>query len=223
MSNKQPQIIILMGRSGCGKGTQAKLLIKEFGFNYLSSGKFLRDRTKKNDFSGKKIKKVMGKGELVPTPVMFRLWAGKIAEIRKKINKKGLILDGNPRALLEAELMDGIFEWFEWTRIKVILLDISDKEAFGRLTKRRICQKCGRLIPWVGQFKKLKKCDKCGGELITRFDDKPEAIKARLDFYEEDVQPAVDYYEKQGKLIRVSGEQSIEGVHQKVKKALIEK
>lgn len=220
MSNKQPQIIILMGRSGCGKGTQAKLLIKEFGFNYLSSGKFLRDRTKKNDFSGKKLRNVMGKGELVPTPVMFRFWAGKIAEMKDKINKKGLILDGNPRALLEAELMDGIFEWFEWTNIKVILLDISNREAFNRLTKRRICKECGQLIPWVGQSKKLKKCPQCRGELMTRFDDKPEAIKARLDFYKKDVQPAVDYYKKQGKLIRVSGEQSIESVHQEILKFL---
>jgi len=223
MFNKQPQIIILMGRSGCGKGTQAKLLQREFGFDYLGSGKLLRDKTKKNDFSGKKLKKVMGKGELVPTPVMFRFWAGKIAEIRKRIDKKGLILDGNPRALLEAKLMDGIFDWFEWKNIKVILLDISDKEAFNRLTKRRICQKCGRLIPWIGQFKKLRKCDKCGGELKTRFDDKPEAIRARLDYYKKDVQPAVDYYEKQGKLIRVSGEQSIEDVYQGVRRALIKK
>ena len=220
MSNKQPQIIILMGRSGCGKGTQAKLLIEEFGFDYLSSGKLLRDETKKNDFSGKKLKKVMEKGELVPAPVMFRFWAEKIAEIRKQINKKGLILDGNPRALLEAKLMDGIFDWFEWKNIKVILLDIPDKEAFNRLTKRRICQECGRQIPWIGEFKKLKKCDKCGGKLMTRFDDKPEAIKTRLDFYENDVQPAVDYYEKQGKLIRVSGEQSIEDVYQDILKFL---
>ena len=220
MSHKQPQIIILMGRSGCGKGTQAKFIQKEFGFGYLSSGQFLRDRTKKNDFSGRKLKKVMGKGELVPTPVMFRFWAGKIAEIRKKVNKKGLILDGNPRALLEAELMDGVFEWFEWSNIKVILLDISNKEAFNRLTKRRICQECGRLIPWVGEFKKLKKCDKCGGELMTRFDDKPTAIRARLDFYKKDVQPAVDYYKKQGKLVRVSGGQSIKDVHQEILKFL---
>lgn len=209
-----------MGRSGCGKGTQAKLLIKKFGFDYLSSGKLLRDRTKKNDFSGKKLKKVMRKGELVPAPVMFKFWAGKIAEIREQINKKGLILDGNPRALLEAKLMDGIFDWFEWSNIKVILLDISNKEAFNRLTKRRICQKCGRQIPWVDEFKKLKKCNKCGGELMTRFDDKPEAIKTRLDFYKKDVQPAVDYYKKQGKLIRVSGEQPIESVHQEILKFL---
>lgn len=220
MSNKQPQIIILMGRSGCGKGTQAKFIQKEFGFDYLSTGNLLRERTKENDFSGKKLKKVMAEGDLVPTFFVSRLWSKKIAEKKRQPDLKGLIIDGSPRSLLEAELMDDIFEWYKWTNIKVILLDVSNKEALNRLTKRRICQKCSRAIPWVNEFKKLKKCDKCGGELMTRFDDKPEAIKARLDFYKDDVQPAVDYYEKQGKLIRVSGEQPIEDVRQEILKVL---
>ncbi|NQV00517.1 MAG: nucleoside monophosphate kinase [Parcubacteria group bacterium] len=216
MSDNQPQIIILLGRSGCGKGTQAKLLIKEFGFDYLSSGKLLRERSKKDDFTGKKLKQVMDKGDLVPTPVMFRFWAGKIAEMRKKINKNGLIVDGSPRFLIEAKLMDSAFEWYEWDNVKVVLLDISEQEAFSRLTKRRICKNCSRLIPWVGEFKDLEKCDKCGGELETRFDDKPEAIQSRLDFYKKDVQPAIDYYEKQGRLIKINGEQSIEDVYQEI-------
>ena len=220
MFNKQPQIIILMGRSGCGKGTQAKFLIKEFGFDYLSSGDLLRARIKKDDFSGKKLKKVINQGDLAPTFFISHLWSEKIGEKKDKSNLSGLIIDGSPRSLLEAELMNDIFEWYEWTNIKVILLDISNKEALNRLTKRRICQKCSRAIPWVDGFKKLKKCPQCGGELITRFDDKPEAIKARLDFYKDDVQPAVDYYEKQGKLIRVSGEQPIEDVHQEILKFL---
>ena len=223
MSNQQPQIIVLMGRSGCGKGTQAKFIQKEFGFDYLSSGDLLRARIKKDDFSGKKLNKVISKGDLAPTFFISHLWSEKIGEKKDKLNLGGLIIDGSPRSLLEAELMDDIFEWYEWTNIKVILLDISNKEAFGRLTKRRICKKCGQQIPWIGQSKKLKRCPQCGGELITRFDDKPEAIKARLDFYKKDVQPAVDYYKKQGKLIRVSGEQPIEDVRQEVKKALIKK
>jgi len=217
MSNKQPQIIILLGRSGCGKGTQAKLLIKEFSFDYLGSGVLLRERSKKGDFTGKKLKQIMNKGERVPTPIMFRIWAEKIEEIKREIDKNGLIIDGSPRSLVEARLMDNVFEWYEWDDVKIILLDISEKEAFGRLTKRRICKDCGRLIPWVGEFKDLKKCDKCGGELETRFDDKPEAIQARLDYYKKDVQPAVDYYEEQGRLIKMDGEQSIESVYKEIK------
>ncbi|MEA2113698.1 MAG: nucleoside monophosphate kinase [Patescibacteria group bacterium] len=216
----QPKIIILFGRSGCGKGTQAKLLQGEFGFGYLSSGDLLRSKMKDNDFSGRKLREVLKKGELAPTFLMFRLWSEEIKEIKGKSGLKGLIIDGSPRALTEAKLMDEAFKWYEWADIKVFLLDISDEEAFGRLTKRRICKNCGRLIPWVGDFKKLEKCDKCGGELEMRLDDEPEAIRARLDYYNKDVQPAVDYYEKKGVLIKINGEQSIKAVYQDISKML---
>lgn len=216
----QPKIIILFGRSGCGKGTQAKLLRGEFGFDYLSSGDLLRNKIKDDDFSGRKLRDVLKNGELAPTFLMFQLWSEKIREIKNKNDLKGLIIDGSPRALAEAKLIDEVFEWYEWEDVKIILLDISDDEAFGRLTKRRICKNCGRLIPWVGDFKNLEKCDKCGGELETRPDDKPEAIRARLDYYNKDVQPAVDYYEKTGALIRINGEQPIKDVYQGILKVL---
>ncbi len=216
----KPKIVIMLGRSGCGKGTQAKLLIKEFGFKCLGSGDLLRKRSKKNDFSGRKIKQVMDQGERVPTPIMFRIWAEKIEEIKDEVNKKGLIIDGNPRSLREAKLMNDAFKWYEWENIKVVLLDISEQEAFDRLTKRRICKECGRLIPWVGDFKGIKICDECGGELITRSDDKPEAIKARLKYYKKDVKLAINYYEKQKRLIKVDGNKSIEDVYYDVKKAI---
>jgi len=183
---KDFKVIILMGRSGCGKGTQAKLLQKKFGFDYLSSGDLLRARTKIDDFSGQKLKKVMSQGNLAPTFLISYIWSEKIREIKNKPNLKGLIIDGSPRSLLEAELTSDIFEWYEWSDIKVILLDISDEEAFNRLTKRR------------------------------RFDDKIEAIRSRLDFYKNDVQPAIDYYEKQGRLIKINGQQSIEEVHREI-------
>jgi len=218
--SKQSQIIILLGRSGSGKGTQAKLLIKEFGFEYIGSGDLLRARVEQSDFTGQKLKEVMASGELVPTPVMFRVWSEKIETIKEQVDKKGLVVDGSPRTLLEAELMDNVFKWYQWSDIKILLIDISEKEAFDRLTKRRICKQCGRLIPWVGDFRGMKVCDKCGGELITRDDDTPEAIRERLEFYKEKVEPAVDYYQKQGKLVKINGEKSIEDVYQDVKKAI---
>jgi adenylate kinase len=218
MPGKKSQIFILLGRSGCGKGTQAKLLLESFNLSYLSSGDLLRERSQEGDFTGEKLKKVMDGGDLVPTPIMFSVWAKKIEGLKQKVDKQGLVIDGSPRSLGEAKLMDSVFKWYEWSQVKIFLLDISEEEALGRLTKRRICKKCGRLIPWVGEFKKLKKCDKCGGELETRFDDKPKAIKARLDFYNKDVQPAVDYYQKQGRLMKIDGEQSIDDVYKEIKK-----
>jgi adenylate kinase len=220
MPNQKPQVIILMGRSGCGKGTQAKFLQDEFKFKHVNSGDLIRAKMKEKNFFGQKLKKVINRGGLAPTFLISQLWTEKIIEIKIKSDLKGLIIDGSPRTLIEARLMNEIFDWVDWKKIKVVLLDISDREAFNRLTKRRICQKCGRLIPWVGQFKDLKKCDKCGGQLITRSDDKPEAIRSRLDFYNKEVEPAIDYYRKQDRLIKINGQQSIENVYQEIKKNL---
>jgi len=219
MANKQKNII-LFGRSGCGKGTQANLLIKDFGLKYISSGDLLRDRSKKDDFTGNKLKKVMIEGGRVPTSIMFNIWAESIGTMKKEIDDSGVIIDGSPRSLIEAKLIDNIFKWYEWKDVKIILLDISREEAFNRLTKRRICKKCGQLIPWVGDFKNIKKCDKCGGELIIRIDDKPEAINARLEYFNKDVQPAIDYYEKQGRLIKINGDNPIKKVYSDIKKKI---
>ena len=220
MSKNQSQIIILFGRSGCGKGTQAKLLIKEFNFEYLGSGSLLRERISKEDFTGKKLKKVLDQGALVPTPIMFRIWLERIEEMRENIDKNGVILDGSPRTLPEAKLMDHAFKWYEWENIKVVLLDISEQEAFDRLTKRRICKECGKLIPWTADFRGMKVCNDCGGELITRDDDKPKAIRERLAYFKKDVQPAIDYYQKNNRLIKINGDQSIEDVYYDIKQSI---
>jgi len=103
----------------------------------------------------------MIEGGRVPTSIMFNIWAESIGTMKKEIDDSGVIIDGSPRSLIEAKLIDNIFKWYEWKDVKIILLDISREEAFNRLTKRRICKKCGQLIPWVGDFKNIKKCDKC--------------------------------------------------------------
>jgi len=220
MSGKQPKIIMLFGRSGCGKGTQAELLQKEFGFESLSSGNLLRQRAKISDFSGKKIKEVVEKGKLIPSFLMFQILIDEIKKIRDKKDLEGLVIDGSPRVLVEAKLMDEAFKWYGWKDIYPVLLDISKQEAFNRLTKRRICKECGQLIPWVGEFKNLKRCDLCSGELMVRSDDQPEAINARLDYYEKEVKQVVDYYKKQDRLIKVDGEKTIEDVYHGLKQAI---
>ncbi len=220
MPGRNSKIIILFGRSGCGKGTQAKLLIKEFGFEYISSGDLIRKRSSKNDFTGDKLKQVLAKGRRVPTAIMYQIWSEEIVSNKEQIDEKGLVVDGSPRSLIEAQLIDELFDWHQWEDVKLVLLDISHQEAFGRLTKRRICQQCGRLIPWVGHFKDLKTCDQCNGKLVIRPDDKPEAIKARLEYYKKDVEPVVNYYQNQGRLIKINGEQPIEDVYAELKRGI---
>jgi adenylate kinase len=132
-----------------------------------------------------------------------------------------LEIDGNPRRLIEACLIDEAFKFFEWDKnVKAILVDISDKEAIWRLTKRRMCKECKQLIPFVGEFRKMTKCPKCGGGLIRRADDTVSSAKNRLKWFHTDVQPIVNYYRKTGRLVKVNGEQSIEDVFKDVLKAL---
>ncbi|MFH1671506.1 MAG: nucleoside monophosphate kinase [Candidatus Portnoybacteria bacterium] len=216
----QPKIIILLGRSGSGKGTQAKLLIKEFGFDYLGSGKLLRERMEVKDFTGEKLAGFVNEGVLAPTWLVFNIWTQELEKIKNKKNFKGLIIDGSPRKVFEAELISYAFDWFELKNIKVVLVDISRQEAFDRLTKRRYCVQCGRIIPWTGSFKSLRVCDQCGGELETRADDNPKAINARMDYYRKEVEPVIEYYKKQKKLVKIDGEQSIEDVYRDVKRAI---
>lgn len=221
-SRKNPAVVILLGKSGSGKGTQGELLVKKFGLERIVSGDLLRARAKKNDFTGRKQREQMLKGLLTPMAVIFKLWLDKVDEIKnKKKNFKGLVMDGNPRRLPEAQLIDQALEFYEWDKnVKAILVDISDQEAIWRLTKRRMCQDCKMLIPFVGEFKKLKKCPKCGGTLVKRSDDTVSSAKKRLSWFRIDVQPVVDYYRKTGRLIKVNGEQSIQNVFKDVLKAL---
>lgn len=216
------KIIILLGRQGSGKGTQAKLFIQEFEFAYLGSGDLLRSFYDGSSFSAKKTKQVLNAGGYVPTPVIFRLWMDKLESIKEKSDLKGILFDGSPRKLLEAHLLDQAFGWYEWEEyVKVILIDISREEAMERLTKRRICVKCGKIFPWVGEFKRFTACDACGGELTSRPDDTPEGIKSRLDLFESETMPVIEYYKQSGRLEVIHGEQDIDDVYRDLKGSIV--
>jgi len=215
------QIVIFLGKSGSGKGTQAKLLQKKLGLDYIGSGDLLRARTKKKDFTGKKIAKILAKGKLIPMPAIFKLWLDKTEELKNKKKLKGFIMDGNPRRIMEAYLIDQALDFYEWDKnVKILLIHISNKEAIWRLTKRRICKDCKKIIPFVGQFRKIKKCPKCGGKLIQRGDDTIKAVKNRLKWFKVEVQPIINYYRKTGRLIKINGEQSIEDVFKDILKVV---
>ncbi|MDD2753607.1 MAG: nucleoside monophosphate kinase [Candidatus Portnoybacteria bacterium] len=213
------KVYTLLGRAGCGKGTQAKLLTEKFGLIYIGSGDLLRKRVKQNDFTGQKTGQTMKTGALVPTSLIFMLWIDRLEKIKQGdlAELKGIIFDGSPRKLIEEELLEEALGWYEWDRnYKAILIDISRQEAFDRLTKRRQCAQCGQLIPYIGAYKTLEKCDKCGGELLVRQDDTPEAINLRLDLFEKEVAPVIEHFAKKGTLVKINGEQPIEDVQREI-------
>jgi adenylate kinase len=219
MENK-PLNFVLIGRSGSGKGTQAKLLMEKFGnFFYVSTGDLLRDLATQKTDVGERIERILDAGKLPSDDLATALWIREIAYNLKK--GQGLMADGFPRRLQEAMDLYELMDFLERNdKTFYLLIDISRDEAFNRLAKRRICKKCGRLIPWVGEFKKLEVCDECTGELETRPDDTNEAINNRMDYFEESVVPAIKFYEEKGKLTKINGEQSIEDVFKDILAAI---
>jgi len=186
-----PKIIVLLGISGSGKGTQAKMLIDKFELDYVGSGDLLRARCKIDDFTGKKMSSVLSRGDFAPTSIIFALWLKRWEELKNKPDFRGFVIDGSPRKLVEAQLIDQTLEWYEWDLyFRALLIDISRDEAYARLFLRK------------------------------RDDDTPDAINSRLDLFEKEVGPVIDYYEKQSRLIRINGEQSVEDVHKDIMKAI---
>lgn len=217
-------IIIFLGPPGSGKGTQAALLCKKFGYKYIGSGDLLRARTKIKDYTGKKIKETIDKGKRVPTPVIFKMWMDKLELFKKNKNLKGFVIDGSPRTISEAEMLEQALEWYDWNKDKkIFFIDISPKEIINRLTKRKMCKKCGRIIPYFGVLNNLKKCDKCGGKLVKRADDNLEGVKERLRWFKSEVLPMIAYYNKRKMIVKINGNKPIENVAKDVLRKLNKK
>ncbi len=214
---EKPLIIIILGPPGSGKGTQAKLLAKKFNLEYIGCGDNLRQRQELNDFTGKKIFKTVNKGKLAPSFIVVKILGDILEKIKKRSRIKGFVLDGWTRIIFEAIFVDEALDWYEWDkRVKIFFINISKKESLKRLSKRRQCKKCGQIIPWLGQFKKLKVCNKCKGKLIVRGDDNINSIKKRFEEYGKQTKKTINYYKRQERLSKINGQQSIEKVFQEI-------
>lgn len=170
--------IIMLGPPGAGKGTQAKMLVEKFGIPQISTGDMLRAAVAEGTELGKKAKEYMDKGQLVPDEVVI----GIVEERLKKSDcEKGFILDGFPRTVPQAEALDKILEKMGKKIDYVINIVVPDVEILKRLTGRRTCKQCGAMYHVIYNPPKQEGvCDKCGGELYQRDDDKEETIKNRL-------------------------------------------
>ncbi|MFA5256506.1 MAG: adenylate kinase [Candidatus Omnitrophota bacterium] len=195
--------IVLLGPPGAGKGTQGVVLSKNYRIPHISTGDILREAVKRGTPLGKKAKAFMDSGELVPDEVVVGIVVDALSQDG---TKKGYILDGFPRTLKQAEELDAALKRKASGIDMVLYFEIPEEIAIERLTGRRVCRKCGanfhiKNIP----PKKEGICDKCGGELFQRPDDKLETVKNRLKIYEIQTRPLIEYYMNKNILKKVSG------------------
>lgn len=209
------KVVILLGPPGSGKGTQADKIQEELELEYIGSGNLLRRRKEKDDFTGDKIAEYVDQGERVPTPVIFKIWMEKLEQFKQR-DLEGFVIDGSPRTVMEAEMLDRALDWYEWEDKKVVFVDVSEEESTERLLHRRVCEDCGEIYPYTQEYRDRDRCEECDGKLVTREDDTREGIEQRWSWYREEVKPVVDYYQERGLLKRVDGEQTIEQVYQDV-------
>jgi adenylate kinase len=202
--------IILLGPPGAGKGTQAKRLIDRYGIPQISTGDMLRAALKEGTPLGLEAKKFMDKGELVPDSVVIGLVKERI---QKSDCAKGYMLDGFPRTVGQAEALDKMLSELSQKVDDVISIEVPSEELLGRLTGRRTCRACGAgFHVMFDPPKKAGTCDKCGGELYQRDDDNETTVKSRLDVYDKQTKPLIDYYQKQAKLRGIPGVGAMEEI-----------
>ncbi len=210
--------LVLLGAPGAGKGTQAKKLVDKYPIPQISTGDLLRAAVGAGTALGKEAKSYMDKGELVPDSVVL----GMVEERLKKDDcKKGYILDGFPRNTAQAEALDKMLAGLSMPLTAALSVDVPMEDLMKRLTGRRTCKACGQMYNlYFSAPKKDGVCDKCGGELFQRDDDKEATIKKRLDVYTAQTAPLFDYYKNKGILKSVAGTGSIDDIFGKVCSAL---
>ena len=206
--------LILLGAPGAGKGTQAELLVEKLGIPSISTGNMLREAIANGTDLGKQVKTYMDGGLLVPDELILGIVAERVAQ---PDCQNGFILDGVPRTLAQAEVLDKM-----GVRIDhVVSIEIDDAVISGRMTGRRACVNCGATYHIVAHAPKQEGvCDLCGGQLVIRKDDAPETVAKRLEVYHASTEILKDYYSKQGKLRLVEGNQPIEQASEDILRAI---
>lgn len=186
----KPQTLIVLGRSGSGKGTQVDLIKEKLGEPclHISTGALFRNLSQAGTYTGRKVKAITESGGLPPSWVAEFLWEKEVVE--KVKGEEHLIFDGAPRRLDEARKLDEVLGWLGREDAKIVLVDITEAEALTRLLKR------------------------------ARVDDSEAGIRSRLTWFNQSVQPVIDYYEKSGRLIRVDGIGPVPEIFERIKKAL---
>jgi adenylate kinase len=207
--------ILLFGKPGAGKGTQAPKLAESLGVPTLATGDVLRNATREGTPLGKKAKTFMDKGDLVPDDVILGIVGETLA---RSEYARGVILDGVVRTVPQAEGLDRVLKSLKRKLDTVLVFDIDNDEIVSRLSGRTVCERCQ--TPYTGR-EPGETCDKCGGTLVRRKDDEPTAIRNRMDVYEKQTAPVFDWYKRNGaRLERVQAVGSVDDVTARALRAL---
>lgn len=195
--------IIMLGAPGAGKGTQAKMIADKYGLPHVSTGDIFRANIKEGTELGKEAKKYMDAGQLVPDELTVKILLDRVA---KDDCKNGYVLDGFPRTIPQAEVLDKALTELGDKIDYAINVDVPDENIVKRMSGRRACVNCGATYHIEHIPPKTEGiCDRCGKELILRDDDKPETVLNRLKVYHDQTQPLIDFYTEKGVLKSVDG------------------
>ena len=210
--------IIMLGAPGAGKGTQAKMIADKYQIPHISTGDIFRSNIKEGTELGKEAKTYMDKGLLVPDELTVKILLDRVA---KDDCKNGYVLDGFPRTIPQAEVLDEALAKLNDKIDYAIDVDVPDENIIRRMSGRRACLACGATYHIEHIPPKTEGiCDRCGKELVQRDDDKEETVKNRLNVYHEQTQPLIDFYTKKGILKTVHGTVDMKDVFAAIVKIL---
>lgn len=210
--------IILLGAPGAGKGTQAAYLAQNLNLVHIASGDLFRQALEQNTVLGKQARSYMEKGVLVPDEITTKMVLERLAVLS---NESGVVLDGFPRNLPQAEALDKSLAGSSRAIDSVVYIKVSPEVLLQRLSGRWICRNCQVPYHEVSSPPRVKgRCDRCSGELYQRPDDTPETVKKRLKVYFTETAPLIDYYVRTGKLVEIDGEGNVEDTGKRIVAAL---
>lgn len=210
--------LILLGPPGAGKGTQASSIVSEYGITHISTGDIFRHNIKNETELGKKVKEYLDNGKLVPDELTIDLVWDRLS---KDDCKNGFLLDGFPRTINQAKALQEGLEKRGLKLDRVVNIDVDKNILVKRLSGRRVCKDCGETYHIENKpTKKEKVCDKCSGEVIQRADDNEKTVLDRIEVYEKQTFPLIDFYTNLGLILTVDGTLPIEDVFLQIKKSL---
>jgi len=209
--------IIILGKAGSGKGVQSEVLAKKFGLEHIDMGQTLRDFSQKKDAIGKEIYDIQNvKKTLVPSRILREVLHLKIGSFRVE---QGIVFDGVPRTLDQEQYLEAALQEFGRKIDKVFFIDISEKESIRRISQRWNCMECGKILIMGKDLKKETDCCPfCQGKIKRRIDDTPEGIKKRLEVFQKETVPVLEYFKRKGILVELNGEKTIAEVSQAILK-----